>query len=246
MDRMLGPTGASLVGAAFLCLILAIGLSAAEAASNLSDPISSIREHNSDFMQHKFDSELGKLKLAGNTICFPWSSRRVPNFESGWAEVMPRSPPTKDEIIMEGSQSEVQLRDLQSINADLHRDLVYDESQSGDPDSRGLVNFMGVKVTGNGQGKRGWSEEIPGGKGLEAFTNRVANSQMKDNKVDDKEDKGHPGQRGLGNYLNIDISGVSVSAINTMEGGSAVATSNIIVKPVQVIIRPSEAEEKLK
>jgi hypothetical protein len=50
----------------------------------------------------------------------------------------------------------------------------------------------------------------------------------------------------LGNNLDIDIRGVSVSAINTVKGGSAVATSNIIIKPVQIIICPSEVEEKLK
>jgi hypothetical protein len=243
MDRMLGPTGASLVGTAFLCFILVLGLSAAEPQSNLPDPLSSIREHNSDFTQHKIDSETGKLKVAGNTICFPWASRRVPSFESGRVEVMSRSPPTRDEIIMEGSQSEEKLQDLKAINAVKRRDLVYDESQSGDPDSHGLVNFMGVKVTGNGQNKKEWPGE---GLGDNSLVDYMANSKMKDNKVDDKGDKGHPKQKGLGNYMNIDVSGVSVSAINTVDGGSAVATSNIIVKPVQVIVCPSEVEEKLK
>ena len=50
----------------------------------------------------------------------------------------------------------------------------------------------------------------------------------------------------LGNNLNIDVSGISVRAINTVQGGSAVATSNIIIKPVQIIICPSEVAEKLK
>jgi hypothetical protein len=42
------------------------------------------------------------------------------------------------------------------------------------------------------------------------------------------------------------VNGITVSAINTVEGGSAVATSNIVIKPVQIIISPSEVEEKLK
>jgi hypothetical protein len=46
--------------------------------------------------------------------------------------------------------------------------------------------------------------------------------------------------------MNIDVSGVTVSAINTVEGGSAVATSNIIIKPVQLIIYHPEVEEKLR
>jgi hypothetical protein len=56
-----------------------------------------------------------------------------------------------------------------------------------------------------------------------------------DNRID------HPG-----NYLNIDVRDIYVSAMNTMEGGSAVATSNIIIEPVQIINYPSEVDEKLK
>jgi len=50
----------------------------------------------------------------------------------------------------------------------------------------------------------------------------------------------------IGNNLNIDVAGISVSAVNTVQGGSAVATSNIIIKPVQIIICPSEVAEKLR
>jgi hypothetical protein len=49
-----------------------------------------------------------------------------------------------------------------------------------------------------------------------------------------------------GNYLNIDVRDIYVSAMNTMEGGSAVATSNIIIEPVQIINYPSEVDEKLR
>lgn len=49
-----------------------------------------------------------------------------------------------------------------------------------------------------------------------------------------------------GNFLGIDVSGITVSAINTMERGSAVATSNIIINPVQIIHLAPEVEEKLK
>ena len=48
-----------------------------------------------------------------------------------------------------------------------------------------------------------------------------------------------------GNYLGIDVRGISVSAINTMDGGSAVATSNIIINPVQIINLAPEVEVKL-
>lgn len=49
-----------------------------------------------------------------------------------------------------------------------------------------------------------------------------------------------------GNYLDIDVHGISVSAINTIQGGSAVATSNIIIEPVQIIVCPPEVGIKLK
>jgi len=43
----------------------------------------------------------------------------------------------------------------------------------------------------------------------------------------------------------VDVRDISVSAINTMKGGSAVATSNIIINPVQIIVCPSEVMQKL-
>ena len=46
--------------------------------------------------------------------------------------------------------------------------------------------------------------------------------------------------------MGIDVRDISVRAINTMEGGSAVATSNIIINPVQIIDLSPEVEEKLR
>lgn len=59
--------------------------------------------------------------------------------------------------------------------------------------------------------------------------------------------QGHNGTKGgltapLGNNMIIDVSGISVSAINTVKGGSATATSNIIIRPVQIILCPSEVK----
>ncbi len=246
MSEIIGPTGAVLVGTAFLCFILVLGVSASESQSNLYDSLGNIQEHNFDLMHHKSDFKTGQLKLAGNTISFPWASLHFPSLDQRPAEVMPRFPPTRDEITMKGSQSEERLQDLKAINAAMQRDVVYDQSQSGDTDSQGLINSMGVRVTGNGQSRREWSGEDLGKNSLEEFVDNAINSGMNDNTVDGKVAEGSPGQKRLGNYMDIDVSGVSVSAINTQEGGSAVATSNIIIKPVQVIVCPSEAEEKLK
>ncbi len=69
---------------------------------------------------------------------------------------------------------------------------------------------------------------------------------MKNDSYEDKAAGRVREPRQLGNNMNIEVSQISVSALNTVEGGSAVATSNIIIKPVQIIICPPEVEEKLK
>ena len=48
------------------------------------------------------------------------------------------------------------------------------------------------------------------------------------------------------NRLDINVRGISVRAINTVEGGSATATSNIIIEPVQRIELSSQARDKLR
>jgi hypothetical protein len=51
------------------------------------------------------------------------------------------------------------------------------------------------------------------------------------------------------NFMNIEVSRITVIAINMVEGGSAIATSDIILNPVQYLSSSSpqtEAEEKLK
>ena len=85
--------------------------------------------------------------------------------------------------------------------------------------------------------------------------NAMANSALGDNPVVSKQHdgpvnyqthSGSPEQQRLGNYMNIDVSGINVQAMNTVQGGNAVATSNIEIKPVQIINVPPEVEEKLK
>jgi len=50
----------------------------------------------------------------------------------------------------------------------------------------------------------------------------------------------------LENRLDITVKGISVRAINTVEGGKATATSNIIIEPVQIIKLAPPAAEKLR
>lgn len=52
------------------------------------------------------------------------------------------------------------------------------------------------------------------------------------------------------NAMDVSVTGITVIAINMVEGGSAVATSNIVLRPVQslggVIVADPEVDEKLK
>lgn len=243
MDRMLGPPGIVLVGTVFVCLILLISQSVM-AQSSMPDSSVLIGNLGPGYTPHLQDSDRGQLKLPGGTICFPWASRDVPTAGPLHPEIMPSAQPTKESVTLTGFQPEAEVQDLKAMNTVEQRDIVFEESQKGDPKTHGLVNFMGVSIRGKGQSKREWPD---GADDLEEFVDNAVNSDMeKNNKIDGKTDVGNQEQKRMGNYLNIDVKGVSVSAINTVEGGSAVATSNIIIKPVQVIVCPPEVEEKLK
>ena len=131
---------------------------------------------------------------------------------------------------MNRSDSMKNVRDLSAINALKQRDLLYEDSLMGDPRYLGLVNFQDISVSGRGNDKSsdeasslGWQEDDIDGREL------------------NYRDVHH-----AGNYLSVDVHDISVSAINTMKGGSAIATSNIVIEPVQIIVCPSEVKEKLK
>jgi len=243
MNRMLGPTGVVLVGTAFVCLILLMSQSVL-AQPSMPESSAIIGNLEPGYAPTLQDSDIGQLKLPSGTICFPWAARDVPTAGPLHPEIMPCAPPTKESVTLTGSQPDVEVQDLKAMNTVRQRDIVCEEPQKGDPKEHGLVNFMGVSVRGKGQSKTEW----PGGADdLEEFVDNAINSDMeKNNKVDGKTDGGNLEQKRMGNYLNIDVKGVTVSAINTVEGGSAVATSNIVIKPVQVIVCPPEVEEKLK
>ena len=109
-----------------------------------------------------------------------------------------------------------------AINSVKLRDLRYNDSQNGDLEYQGRFNTLGVSVSG----KRDSSGD--------SLIMKVPKNNYSENREP------------YGNYLGIDVSGITVSAINTMERGSAVATSNIIINPVQIFDLAPEVEEKLK
>lgn len=188
MDRIHGPTGAVLVGATFICLCLMVAL-ATDYNPDASDVFEEIMAYHSHFVHHSPTSDLGKLRLPGTNLAFPWAKRLPQATMFGRSDFVLRSPPTKEEIILTGSNPCSAAKNVKYVDAE----------------SKSCV-----------------SDERRGSSGSRTSTQR------------------------LGNNMNIDVSEISVCAINTVPGGKATATSNIVVKPVQILVCPSEIEEKLK
>ncbi|MHB8119019.1 MAG: hypothetical protein ACYDHX_09885 [Methanothrix sp.] len=216
------PTSLMLVGILFICIFLTPAL--AEQQLNGLEQLNKLKEHH-----HQKSSDLGMLKVGADTIHFPWSSRETLSVRPDLSGSISTST-KKEEILMDSSNSTANVRDLSAINSLKQRDLLYKDSQSGDPSYQGLVNSQNISVSGKGSDKSAdevakmeWQEDGIGGREL------------------DNSDIHH-----AGNYLSVDVHDISVSAINTMQGGSAVATSNIIIEPVQIIVCPSEVDVKLK
>jgi len=241
MKRILGPTGAMLVGAAFVFLMLCMS----SEAQQLSAPDSLIKmmEFHPNFVDNQQELKAGTPELFGNTTGFPWAFRMLgPNRP----DFMPRSEPVEETISLGGDHPEEQLQDLKAFNAVQKRDIVYSEMQNGSAKSSGLANSLEVCITGKGQDKKEYSEYGVGDNNLEQFVDNRFHLGPRNGNGDDELSRGNSGSNLPGNYMNIDVSGVTVSAVNTVEGGSAVATSNIIIKPVQLIIYHPEVEEKLR
>ena len=229
MENKRKPTGLMLVGATFICASILIG--AAGGAEHAAMP----------------DLQ-GKLKEST-------SLNLILSEQLGGSDIVPRTPPVKQSIALSSDDPSAQISDLTAINSVAERDVVFDEQQSGDPKSRGLVNSMGVSVTGDrAEMEQSWSEEEIDWDGVatedvETIVDKAINSSPigAEGISGISAYKAMSAQAGqLGNNLKIDVQGVSVTALNTAEGGRAEAISNIIIKPVQIIVCPSEVGEKLK
>lgn len=224
MNNMLRPTGLLLVGAIFICLSLT--LNAAGSVADLPDLQKEMKKSLSD------------------TITFPWSERYTSGSSS--KPLMLRTPPLKEKMALNETAPEGVLHDLTAINSILEREVSYEGSQDGDRESAGRSNSLEISVTGQEikDESISWNKE-----NVAMDIERVVDDAL--NRDRNYSLEGHNATRmssspSLGNNMIIDVSGISVSAINTVKGGSATATSNIIIRPVQIIVCPSEVEEKLK
>lgn len=122
-------------------------------------------------------------------------------------------------ILINGFHSKAKVEDLSVTNELKRRDIYWDDSRT------------------DGQGRQ------PVGNALEIWV---------DGGLTDGSDHPNGEPRGygscfVGNHLNVYVSNILVSAMNTVEGGNAAATSNIIISPVQTMIYSlPEVSEKLK
>lgn len=226
MKKILGPTGRLLVGAVFICLLISLSAAATVQPSDMPDLQKELKEARFGYFNQIHREGLARQPQA---LSLPFG------FTS-----------SEEKIVLNESHSMEQVSDLKAMNAAKERNIVYDGEQYGDPETQGLSNFLDVGVTGQGNALKVWPGEMGGDNYIDNIVDDALNSSMKDEGKNSQITRKSTQLQPNGNNLNIDVSGISVSAVNTVPGGSAVATSNIIIKPVQIIICPSEVEEKLK
>jgi hypothetical protein len=247
MKDLLKPTSEMLVGLIFVCVFMISSLAVAEPLSNPQDSLNRIKNSHSNLIHFQEKPTLGQLQLANETITFPWASRKtsIP-LPKQIKFIMPHPSPSNEEILMNQSHSEVRLTDLSAVNTVKQRDLIYEDPHDGDPENLGLTNDLHIGIIGSeNEPKNERPDKMAEDSGIEQLVDNAFDSAIGENAVGGKKFS-YLGTESARNYLDIEVSGISTKAINTVKGGSAIATSNIIIKPVQVIVCSPEVEEKLK
>lgn len=162
--------------------------------------------------------------LAGHHPDLSEPLNKVKEFQSdlvyhGQRPAIGQLKPLDELILINGSHSQVRVQDLSVINDLKQRDIYWDKSRTGGLEHQNVSNALDIWVDGG----------LTDGRD-------IANGQSRSHR-----------SVFFGNYLNVYVSNILVSAMNTVEGGNAAATSNIIISPVQTIIYPPpEVSEKLK
>jgi len=237
---------------ALFVLFNLIGFVAAEEShsAKIANPLCEIEEFHSNFMHQSSlcKPSLIQPQLSNREIFFPKTSVPPAGLDKFYSNYRSNSP-SKENVVMNESKSEGYVKDLVSFNANKQRDIAFDDSQNGDPMKPGLKNSLDITISRNGKGQscvNTWSDEGPGDVAIENLVDNATTILQHNDSVYYQSSGGSIAQQRLGNFLNIDVSGIDVKAINTVAGGSAVATSNIIIEPVQIINCPAEVQEKLK
>jgi hypothetical protein len=226
MKKILGPTSRLLVGAVFICLLISQSVATAQLPSNLPDLRKGLKESQSGpFNQdHR---EWGMMPLYASDLRLD-------------------AMPSKEKIALNESASSEQVSDLTAMNTARERDITYDGEQYKDSDTQIQANSLDIAVSGQEETKKSFPNENWDDSYIDLIVDSALSTSMENEGKNGQQARISAQSQPLGNNLNIDVSGVSVRAINTVQGGSAVATSNIIIKPVQIIICPSEVAEKLR
>ncbi len=226
MEKILGPTGRLLVGAVFICLLISQSACAAQSPSNLPDLRKGLKE-----------SQYGPF----NQDHREWGIMQP--YASGFR---PDVMPSKEKIALNESASSEQISELTAMNTARERDIIYNGEQYKDSETQSPANSLDIAVTGQDETKNFNANENWDDSYIDQIVDSALNTGMENGGKNGQPARISAQSQPLGNNLDIDVSGVSVRAINTVQGGSAVATSNIIIKPVQIIICPSEVAEKLR
>jgi hypothetical protein len=202
-------------------------------ASTAEDAINNYKE-----LQSKFISDKDKFSKVHPEPTF------LPSSEHMQSSSLATSRPVNEEIALNITNSKRQVQDIEAINTIKQRTIVYDDVQR----SNGLDgdNSLHIQIAGNEQEQQRMMDlEMDPDYDFANTIEEKIDSAIASSLNHESMDKTEPIHSYVNN-LNIDVSGISVRAINTMPGGTAIATSNIQIEPVQIIVQPSEVSEKLR
>jgi hypothetical protein len=242
------PTGLVLVG--FLTLCFLSGLAQADLHNSASGSLDLIARFESDLVGHAQASGGGELKLAEGVLRFPWATHHVsgskPYLPGGnfWASNSSglQNDDGAGSVSLHPGGEDVRLQKLSALNTAKVQDLTYDAFQSGSFSEQEGSCRLNLTVSGEENAGERSNLAVGTGDSMQEFLHDFL-PKSQENAASGRTTEGN--LVGHGNYLNIDVHGISVQAINTIEGGNAVATSNIIIKPVQTIVGIPEVRERL-
>ena len=159
MEKILGPTGRLLVGAVFICLLISLNAAASEQSPALPDLQKELKESQSGPFNH------GPRE---RWVRPPDTSGLLHGFS-----------PSEEKIALNESHSMEQVSDLKVMNSAKERDIIYDGEQYGDPETRGIVNFLDVAVTGQEKAKKTWPGERWEDNYIDEIVDNALNASMK-------------------------------------------------------------------
>ena len=234
------PRSASILLAGIIFILVNFNLNGFVLAqeSSYSDPLSQVKSFHLAFKnsinQPIHNNDKSDIFTETMNPSQPLSPNWIDNFIS-WQKLRSND----EKFILNKSNSQERINDLRAVNCAKNRDILYADLQESKNEN---PNFVDIQVKNDPIDKL---DAFQDDYALEAFIDESVNSGLKmaNNQYHPDSDTEY---NRLGNYLNIEVSGVTVSAINSVPGGNAVADSDIIIKPVQIIVSPSEIEEKIK